>query len=432
DGVGIQMDGTGGTANVVMLKIVGSGAGSTGKGVDVQGMGEMTLNKVGIDGFKMGVHARSGKVNINGDSTITVANSGTGIMVSGNGGAVSMMQGKIMGGGGSGMYGVQGMGGTVTLTSVGIEGFKKGVEATGGKLVMMGGTVTFEDGRGNFGVKVGGTGTADLTKVTIKGTGSGQGTGVIMESSKTMTEVDILQVEKGVEVQRGTLDMMGGTVTFTGGAGNYGVHVQNGATANLTSVKIKGTGSGQGTGVYVEGTGSANLMGGTISNVESGVYATGMGKLTIKGEAKITFTRDYGVKVGGTVNATITGAEIKGGGATGTGVVMESSKTMTMTEVGISKVKVGVDVQRGNLTVIGGTMTDVGMGISMSGSGTLTVNSGAITFKGEHGVKVGGTAMADIMGATIKGSGKGTGVWMESSGTLTMERVTISNVEKRC
>ncbi|WP_158244994.1 hypothetical protein, partial [Bartonella bovis] len=33
DGVGIQMDGTGGTANVVMLKIVGSGAGSTGKGV---------------------------------------------------------------------------------------------------------------------------------------------------------------------------------------------------------------------------------------------------------------------------------------------------------------------------------------------------------------------------------------------------------------
>ncbi|WP_146023856.1 hypothetical protein, partial [Bartonella bovis] len=30
DGVGIQMDGTGGTASVAMLKIVGSGAGSTG------------------------------------------------------------------------------------------------------------------------------------------------------------------------------------------------------------------------------------------------------------------------------------------------------------------------------------------------------------------------------------------------------------------
>ncbi|WP_146023848.1 hypothetical protein, partial [Bartonella bovis] len=100
DGVGIQMEGTGKIdATVMMLKIKGTGSG---KGVDMQGTGEMELNKVGIEGFKMGVNARSGTVDINGKSTITVANSGTGIMVSGNGATVSMTQGKIEGGGGSG------------------------------------------------------------------------------------------------------------------------------------------------------------------------------------------------------------------------------------------------------------------------------------------------------------------------------------------
>ncbi|WP_146023847.1 hypothetical protein, partial [Bartonella bovis] len=84
---GIQMDGTG-KASVVMLKIVGTGSG---KGVDMQNeTGTMTLNMVNVSGFRVGVNAKSGKVNINGDSTITVANSGTGIMVSGSGATVKM------------------------------------------------------------------------------------------------------------------------------------------------------------------------------------------------------------------------------------------------------------------------------------------------------------------------------------------------------
>ncbi|WP_425290194.1 right-handed parallel beta-helix repeat-containing protein, partial [Bartonella bovis] len=238
--------------------------------------------------------------------------------------------------------------------------------------------------------------------------------------------VTISGVKTGVEVKKGKVDMMGGTVTFTGGNGNWGVHVQNGATANLMRATIKGT-SGQGMGLYVVG-GTATMNGGEISNVSEGVYATGMGKLTIKGEAKITFTGSgYGVKVGGTVNATITGAEIKGGGATGTGVIKDGTGEMRMTNVNISKVKVGVSVTNGNLTINGGTMTGVQTGITMLGSGKLVVNNNAtITFKGEHGVKVGGTAMADIMGATIKGSGKG--VLMEGK-TLTMDGVNISGVK---
>ncbi|WP_158245077.1 hypothetical protein, partial [Bartonella bovis] len=63
-------------------------------------------------------------------------------------------------------------------------------------------------------------------------------------------------------------------------------------------------------------------------------------------------------------------------------VIMESTGTMTMTNVGISQVKMGVWMKNGNLTVSGGSMTGVQTGITMSGSGTLTVNNNArITVK---------------------------------------------------
>ncbi|WP_204379500.1 right-handed parallel beta-helix repeat-containing protein, partial [Bartonella bovis] len=121
----------------------------------------------------------------------------------------------IEGGGGSGT-GLSVQNGTGTLTSVDISKFGKGVEATGGKLEMMGGTVTFENGRGNFGVQVQNGGSAIITGATIKGKGTG--TGVIMGSSKTLTMmgVTISGVKTGVEVKKGKVDMMGGTVTFTG------------------------------------------------------------------------------------------------------------------------------------------------------------------------------------------------------------------------
>ncbi|WP_152023202.1 hypothetical protein [Bartonella bovis] len=152
---GIQMDGAGtGKATVMGLKIMGSGGGR-GKGVDVQNGREMTLMGVEIEGFKMGVNAQSGTVKINGESTITVTNSGTGLWVGGTGNA-SMMGGKIMGSGG-GNYGVQGSGtGTVELTKVEVSGFKKGVDMTAGKLVINMGEITFKSERG-----IGGEGDGD-------------------------------------------------------------------------------------------------------------------------------------------------------------------------------------------------------------------------------------------------------------------------------
>uniref|UniRef100_UPI001304CC0B right-handed parallel beta-helix repeat-containing protein n=1 Tax=Bartonella bovis TaxID=155194 RepID=UPI001304CC0B len=104
------------------------------------------------------------------------------------------------------------------------------------------------------------------------------------------------------------------------------------------------------------------------------------------------------------------------------------------TKVDISKVKVGIQVTSGNLTVNMGEIKDVQTGIDMSGSGTLTVNSGAkITFEGAgHGVKVMGTATANLTSVTItgEGSGQGMGVIMESTRTLMMDGGEIKNVEK--
>uniref|UniRef100_UPI00195D1F36 hypothetical protein n=1 Tax=Bartonella bovis TaxID=155194 RepID=UPI00195D1F36 len=254
-GGGIEVEAGAGKvdATVMMLKIKGTGSGGMGVSMGSEG-GTLNMNMVEVSGFTVGVNAKGGTVDINGDSTITVANSGTGIMV-GSAGKMTMMGGSIKGGGGSGMYGVQVMGGTgtVELTKVGISKFGKGVDVTAGTLKMMGGTVTFTGGAGNYGVMVGRMGTANLTGTRI--TGEGDGKGVVMGSSETMTmtNVGISKVKVGVEVKKGTLEMMGGTVTFTGGNGNYGVKVETGAVADLTKVTIKGGGA-TGTGLYVMGT----------------------------------------------------------------------------------------------------------------------------------------------------------------------------------
>ncbi|WP_146023859.1 hypothetical protein, partial [Bartonella bovis] len=98
---GIEVEAGAGKIDATVMGLTIKG-GSGGMGVSMQGTGTMELNKVNVSGFTMGVNAKNGTVKLMGESTITVANSGTGIMVSGNGATVSMTQGKIEGGGGSG------------------------------------------------------------------------------------------------------------------------------------------------------------------------------------------------------------------------------------------------------------------------------------------------------------------------------------------
>ncbi|WP_158245042.1 hypothetical protein, partial [Bartonella bovis] len=82
------------------------------------------------------------------------------------------------------------------------------------------------------------------------GDGSGMGSkGVLMDGTKmTMTDVTISNVAMGVEAVAGTLTIKGGTtITFTGGAGNYGVKVGKSVeSATLDGVTIMGDGSGMG------------------------------------------------------------------------------------------------------------------------------------------------------------------------------------------
>ncbi|WP_158245006.1 hypothetical protein, partial [Bartonella bovis] len=140
-------------------------------------------------------------------------------------------------------------------------------------------TITFNNGSGNYGVKVGELVTmASLTNMTITGTGSGEGSkgvivgsedvdatgmvtmnmtnvgisgvekGVLMNGAGTltMTGVQISGVKMGVEATNGTLEIKGGTtIVFKNGDRNYGVKVQNGVTmASLKSVTIRGEGAG--------------------------------------------------------------------------------------------------------------------------------------------------------------------------------------------
>ncbi|WP_158245039.1 hypothetical protein, partial [Bartonella bovis] len=89
--------------------------------------------------------------------------------------------------------------------------------------------------------------------------------------------------------------------------------------------------------------------------------------------------------------------------------------TVTLTGVQISDVAMGVEAIKGNLTI--------------SGESRITFKGGA----GNYGVKVGKlVTSATLTGTTIRGtSGNGVGskgVIMESTGTLTMTKVDISNV----
>ncbi|ENN92908.1 hypothetical protein BBbe_01790 [Bartonella bovis 91-4] len=294
--------------------------------------------------------------------------------------------------------------------------------------------MTFESERGNWGVRVGsGVESASLTDVRIMGTsGNREGKGVIMGGTKmTMTNVDISKVKVGVEVQAGTLNMMGGTVTFEGGNGNWGVKVENGATANLMGVAIMGTSGGK--GVWMEGTGgtmtmnmvnisevqtgiqvtSGNLTvsGGEMTGVQTGITMSGSGTLMVNNNAKITFKGDHGVKVGESVkSASLMGVTIMGTSG-GKGVLM-NGREMTISGGSISNVAMGVEATAGNLTI--------------KGHSTITFTSGA----GNYGVRVGSGASADLTDVTIKGGGAtGKGVWMEGK-MLKMTNGEISNVDK--
>ncbi|ENN92716.1 hypothetical protein m02_10260, partial [Bartonella bovis m02] len=230
-GKGVQM---GSTETLVMMRNVIFE--NVSEGINIKGSKETGLSVMG-----MGV----------GKTTMTVNGSGVvGIKVEGSGSIdATVMRLSIVGEGtGSGSKGVEFKGtggkGKLNMTSVDVSGFATGVSASGnGTLNIMGNSrITFKENGTGLEVK----GEANATMMGGKIVGSGKGTGVYgvkMMGSGTvkMDGVGISNVEKGVYVENGTVEMMGTAIT----------------------VKGDGKGTGYGVGVGVSG-GAVSMMGGSI------------------------------------------------------------------------------------------------------------------------------------------------------------------------
>ncbi|WP_343358088.1 right-handed parallel beta-helix repeat-containing protein [Bartonella schoenbuchensis] len=473
-GTGLEMDMSGGTANVMELEIKGNGGKE--RGMLINGRGTVVMTKVKLMQLEMGARVTSGTLKILGESTINVAENGTGLNVSGgkvvmmggsitvgrdgtgmsvSGGKATMVMGSITGNG-SGSKGVEVKGrANVTLTSVTMKDVDTGVEVDGGTLKLEGKTT----------IKVGGSGSGIYAK-----------SGTLMMSG--MTTINVTGVGTGMYVTGGTVMMTGGSLTIKGSGSGKGVYVKGSADVTLERVDIsevatgvymeggtltveggtiRGNGSG-GTGVFVTG-GNLTMEGVDISNVETGVQMEGTGTLMVEGGTIGFVGSGKGVYVGSSVTeATLTNVTIMGKGK-GDGIYVKGgTATVTLERVNISQVETGIYAGGGTLKVEGGTIvgngsgkgvyvtggkanvtlegvniSNVERGIYMEGE-SLTVSGGKIGFKGEHGygIYVGKKVQStSLIGVTIEGSGKGDGVLMTgSTGTLTMTGVNISKVER--
>ncbi|AQX20176.1 beta strand repeat-containing protein [Bartonella sp. WD16.2] len=437
-GTGLNI--TGGSATMTGGSITGSGgAVSTGTGVKMDSSGTVTLNTVNVSNFKTGVQVTKGTLKVTEGS---IEGKTWGVKVDGSG-RLEMNGGTIEGENGTGVW-MEG-GGTAKLTGVTVTGGSQGVRVQeSGTLVMTEGSIEF---KGDYGVHVRDNATAKLTEVTI----TGSGTGVYAGTAKTVTlnMVDISQVQMGVNAAAGQLVMNMGTITVTNGG--TGVKVSGTATsAELKGTQIKGNGGGTGItaagkkvtmtnvdiskvqlGVEVKkGTGTMTITGGSIKEVKWGINMEGGKKLVMDGGTTISFTDGYGVKIQNNVTAELMGTVITGNGG-GTGVTAMGTGSVTMNMVEISNVQMGVNATGGTVTITGGWIREVEKGIDME-KGTLVVKDGTrIEFKGKHGVRVGGgVTSATLTNVMIEGTdGKGTGVWMEGTGNVTLTSVDISKVQ---
>ncbi|WP_210160361.1 hypothetical protein, partial [Bartonella melophagi] len=237
-----------------------------------------------------------------------------------------------------------------------------------------------------------------------------------------------------------------------------------------------------------------------MTGVVGGISMKGSGTLKVNnGTIELASGGDvWGVYVGdGVTSASLTGTTITGGerwrsgGGESVGVETESSGTVTLDGVTVSKVGMGVKVTSGSLEIKGGTkimvrpdgtgikvgsgvtraeLNDVRIGGSGTGTGvdavgtgtkemtvalekvtiggfktgvemvgtggTLTIEKGTtISFMGNEGVGVivgGGVTSASLTGTTITGDGSGMGVYAMGVGEMTvaLDNVRISKVAK--
>ncbi|MEL6093447.1 right-handed parallel beta-helix repeat-containing protein [Bartonella schoenbuchensis] len=459
-GTGVKVGNSVTMTSLTDVTITGSGSGEGnggGMGVWVMG-GEVKLTRVNVSNVGMGIYMTGGETLTVSGGEITGVKMGITMMGSGeftvSGGTIGFegtygygvmvgdmvtrteLTGVTITGSGKGGVGVKVSGGNATLTRVGItlQGGGTGIMMEAGEsLTVKEGTIQFA---GDYGIKLGSSVTmTELTGVTIEGNKSGgngvgiyaEGKNLTVKGTTTITGVKVGIMMKG----SGVLKVEEGTkIEFK--EDGIGMYVGSAVTkATLTGVTIegKGSGNGNGYGVLMTGTGNATLTRVDISNVATGIYATGGknltviggeikgvekgitmmgGALTVKKEAKINFTGEHGIKLGkGVTEASLMGVMIEG-----------------------QNKGVGIYAEGKNLTVIGGEIKGVEDGIMMKGSGELKVRDNTkIWFTKDYGIKLGkGVTEASLTKVEIVGNNKGKGVVWESTGTLTLDEVKISGV----
>ncbi|OPB29077.1 hypothetical protein BWD121_000820 [Bartonella sp. WD12.1] len=407
NGVGVRITETG-KAEVIGATIKGNGGRSgTSKGVVVDTLSEegVKLTNVTIESFATGMEVKKGTVKISGESKITGISTGLSVQ----GGTVTMMGGKISGGGSGQGVGVSGTG-KAELKDVEISKATTGVTMSGGTFKMIRGSI--KGGETGTGVDISGKGEVTLEDVEIEGVTTGVSVSEEASGTLTVKKGEIKEfTTAGVNVEEGAVvvNVDGTKIMGKGGGNGYGVYVGSKVTGEVTLTNV--TVSQVATGVYVKSGATKaelTLTGVTIEGVEKGVQMLGGKKLTMTG-GSIGFTR-MGVMVqdgeAKLMNVKITGS---GGGNGGTGVYATGGE-VTLTDVEISK---------------------VGTGVMMSGGGTLMMTKGEIKGFTTAGVSVGiSVTRADLTGTIITGKGSGTGVKVEDRATasLTLTDVMVSEV----
>ncbi|WP_343358098.1 hypothetical protein AAJP84_04310 [Bartonella schoenbuchensis] len=216
------------------------------------------------------------------------------------------------------------------------------------------------------------------------------------------------------------------TINMNKYSGKAAVTVYNGSGGRakimikdkLTVTDSKGT-SNNTTAIKVERGGELALVGGVdVTGVKKGIVVEGRGSSVMVLQGTI-------------------GVRAKGGGSlievsnNGKVVLMKGVKVGTVSE----NVNGEVVINNGGTVELMGTGLSVskGTGIKIMGTGTATVRGGGATITlqgGGTGMDVEGTASADVMDMTITGSGNtGTGVLINGSGTVTLTKVQLMQLE---
>ena len=250
-------------------------------------------------------------------------------------------------------------------------------------------------------------GTGELTLTNCKGDGkvihnssrNGSGTGVQVNSGTfnlyggTITKNTASQ-GGGVCVNSGTFNLYGGTITGNTAPHGGGVYVAKSATFNMygtssvTNNKTDNSSGSSGVGVYVNG-GTFTMKDGTISGNNAPNYPDG--GVGLYNAAR--FIMDGG---------TISGNEASQGG--GVGVYHTATFIMNGGEI------------------TGNTATNKGGGVYVSGSGVYDSDSGNYTFTMNNSASVSGNTAKNGGGVYVSVSGKGA-FTMNGSASVTGNRV---------